>query len=222
MDLPPTARSVLVLPDLDRVAADRWPEAMRVLSADPRLTAAAVTPVRLDLVGGRSCAVPSHAAWVLRTRALVGGRPGPAWAAPGSGLTGPYDELPAGVVDGVDPAVLAAAGVRTGLVALLAEPGGADDLLARLADGSRAVTAALLRDLWPLLAALDPQDVTPPERLRLGPTRVVAADGVVVVDRPEHLQRSDQMCSSCRWTWRPGSRRSSSWTAARRSWGHRT
>jgi hypothetical protein len=188
LDLPPTARLVLVLPDLDVIAEDRWPQALRVLSADPRLRAAAVTQVRLDLGDGRSRAVPSHAAWLLRTRAVLGGRPGSAWAAPGSGLTGPYDELPAGVVDGVDPAVLAAAGVRTGLVALLGEPGGADDLLTRLADGSRPVTATLLADLWPLLAALDPQGVTPPERLRLGPSRVVAADVVVVVDRPEHLQ----------------------------------
>jgi hypothetical protein len=152
------------------------------------LRAAAVTLVRLDLGDGRSRGVPSHASWVLRTRARLGGRPGSSWAAAGSGLTGPYDELPAGVVDDVDPAVLAAAGVRTGLVALLAEPGGADDLLTRLADGSRPVTATLLADLWPLLAALDSRDVTPPERLRLGPTRVVDADGLVVVDRPEDLQ----------------------------------
>ena len=195
LDLPPTARSVLVLPDLDVIADDRWPQALRVLSADPRLRAAAITPVRLDLGDGRSRGVPSHAAWVLRTRAMLGGRPGSVWAVSGSGLTGPYDEVPAGVVDDVEPAVLAAAGVRTGLVTLLAEPGGADDLLARLADGSRTVTAALLADLWALLAALDPQDVTPPERLRLGPSRVVAAGGVVVVDRPEHLQviRSDAL-----------------------------
>jgi hypothetical protein len=188
LDLPPSARTLLVLPDLDLVAADRWPEALRLLSADPQLRAAVVTPVRLDLGDGQSRTVPSYASWLLRTRAVLGGRSAAEWAAPGAGLTGVYDELGAGVVDGVDPAVLSAAGVRTSLAAVLAAPGGADDLLGRLADDARTVPAALLATLWPLLATVDPRDVTPPARLRVDPTRVVDAAAVVVADRPEHLQ----------------------------------
>jgi hypothetical protein len=188
LDMPPSARSVVVVPDLDVVADERWPDALRALSADPRLRAAVVTPVRLELGDGRSRTVPSYASWVLRTRARLAGRSAPDWAAPASGLAGLYDEIGASVVEGVAPAVLAAAGVRTGLGAVLARPGGADDLLTRLADGARTAPAALLAALWPLLAAMDPRDLTPPARLRVGPDRVVDAAGVVVVDRPEHLQ----------------------------------
>jgi hypothetical protein len=188
LDLPPTARSVLVLPDLDVVADDRWADALRALSSDPRLRDAVLTPVRLDLGDGRSRHVPSYASWLVRSRALLAGRPAAHWAAPDSGLVGPYDGLGAADVAGVDPAVLAAAGVRTGLAEVLAQPGGADDLLSRLVDLRRPVPAALLLSLWPLLAALDPRDVTPPARLRLADGQVVDAERVVVVDEPEHLQ----------------------------------
>ena len=51
-----------------------------------------------------------------------------------------------------DPAVTHALGVRTSLAGLLAEPGGADELLARLADPARAVTRPQLRALWLALA----------------------------------------------------------------------
>jgi hypothetical protein len=60
--------------------------------------------------------------------------------------------------------------------------------LSRLADPARPVPPALLLSLWPLLAELDPRDVTPPARLRLADGQVVDAERVVVVDEPEHLQ----------------------------------
>ena len=123
--VPPTARSVLVVPDLDLVADDRWPDALRVLSADPRLREAVVTPVRLSGGDGRSASVPSYAGWVLRSNALLGGRPATSWALPGVGLDGLYDVLGAELLDGIDPAVLAAAGVRAGLADVLAADGGA-------------------------------------------------------------------------------------------------
>ncbi len=83
-----------------------------------------------------------------------------------------------------DPVIARALGVRTSLTSLLAEPGGADELLARLADPARPVTRAQLRSLWSALAAsqLTPDDVTPPERVR-----AVAGDKVIVADASEAL-----------------------------------
>jgi hypothetical protein len=179
---------VLVVPELDVVADDRWPAALRALSGDPRLRDAVVTPVRLELGGGRTRQVPSYAGWLLSTRALLGGRPAHGWALAGSGLEGLYDVLDPQLVDGVDPAVLAAAGVRAGLPDLLAAPGGPDELLDRLADADRTVSPATLAAVWVLVAELDPRLVSPPARLRVAPDRVVDAGAVVVVDAPEHLQ----------------------------------
>jgi hypothetical protein len=77
------------------------------------------------------------------------------------------------------------------LSALLAEPGGADDLLSRLAEPGRPVTRPQLRALWSAVAASDglaPADVTPPDRVRavLGGELVVAdADDVLVLDAPD-------------------------------------
>jgi hypothetical protein len=90
-----------------------------------------------------------------------------------------------------DPAIARALGVRSSLSALLAEPGGADDLLARLADPARPVTRPQLRALWSALAAdsgLSREDVTPPDLVRavLGGELVVAdADDVLVLDAPD-------------------------------------
>ncbi len=187
-DLPPTARSVRVVPELDVVADDRWADALRQVSADSAVRAAVVTPVRLELAGGRTAEVPSYGAWLLRTRAVLAGRPTTGWALPGSGLEGLYDVLDPALVDGIDPAVLRAAGVVASLADTVAEPGGADELLRRLADDDRALPAATWSALWPVLAACDPDEVDPPERVRVAPDRVADAADAVVVDRPEHLQ----------------------------------
>ena len=186
-ELPPSARAVSVIPELDVVADEHWPTVLRALSDQPQLRAAVLTPVRVELGDGRVREVPSYASWLLRARVRLAGRPATDWALPGSDLEGLYDGL-AGRLDGIDPAVLAAAGLRTGLEDLLAEPDGADELLDRLADQRRPVTAAALARIWTALAALEPDDVTPPERVRVRPDRVADAAGVVVVDRPEQLQ----------------------------------
>ncbi|MEO7979972.1 MAG: hypothetical protein ABI807_03615 [Sporichthyaceae bacterium] len=187
-ELLPTARTVLVVPELDAVADDRWPDVLRLLSADPAVRAAVVSPVRLELGDGRAAEVPSCATWLLRSRAVLAGRAATDWALPGAGLDGLYDVLDATLVAGVDPGVLAAAGVRGSMDDVLAEPGGADELLRRLADEDRAVPAATWSLLWPALAATHPDDVTPPGRVRVAPDRVADATQVVVVDRAEHLQ----------------------------------
>jgi hypothetical protein len=90
-----------------------------------------------------------------------------------------------------DPVIARVLGVRSSLSALLAEPGGADDLLGRLANPARAVTRPQLRALWSALAASDgltPDNVTPPDRVRavLGGELVVAdADDVLILDAPD-------------------------------------
>jgi hypothetical protein len=84
-----------------------------------------------------------------------------------------------------------ALGVRTSLADLLAEPGGPDELLTRLADPARPVSRRQLRALWTALAtadALTPELVTPPDRVRamVGAEVVVAdADDALVLDAPD-------------------------------------
>jgi len=90
-----------------------------------------------------------------------------------------------------DPVIARALGVRSSLAALLAEPGGADDLLARLADPGRPVTRPQLRALWSALAAFDgltADDIAPPDRVRAicGDGLIVAdADDVLILDAPD-------------------------------------
>ncbi|HET9383051.1 MAG TPA: molecular chaperone Hsp90, partial [Streptomyces sp.] len=86
--------------------------------------------------------------------------------------------------------VLRALGVRTSVAALLDEPGGAAELLDRLADPDREVTAAQLHALYGALAGLDPEQVTLPDDLRAvvdGRVEVVDAGEAVVVDSPDLL-----------------------------------
>jgi hypothetical protein len=90
-----------------------------------------------------------------------------------------------------DPAVIHALGVRVSLAELLAEPGGADELLDRLADPDRLVTRGQLRSLWSALAAADAVSadrLTPPGRVRAvhGDKLTVAdADDVLILDAPD-------------------------------------
>jgi hypothetical protein len=130
------------------------------------------------IAGGRHADVPSYSAWWLRRHPILGGhRPADVRAVGADPLlAGLYDEVSLAV----DPAVARALGVRTSLAELLAEPGGADELLDRLADPGRPVTRAQLRALWAALAAVS--DVTPPSRVR-----VVRADEVVVADATDAL-----------------------------------
>ncbi len=89
------------------------------------------------------------------------------------------------------PLIARALGVRTSLAELLAEPGGPDELLTRLADPARPVSRRQLRALWAALADADdliPELVTPPDRVRAiaGAEVVVAdADDALVLDAPD-------------------------------------
>jgi hypothetical protein len=207
--LPPTAVELTAVGDLDLVDPGRWPQALELLS-EPPLRAALTEPTRVRLPGGRAADVPSYSAWWLRRHVTLGGRrPADLLAADGDPLlAGLYDPVggagetarpgPAGAGAEAalarllaDPAIARALGVRSSLAALLAEPGGADDLLARLADPARPVTRPQLRALWLALATdarVRPRDITPPDRVRAvraAKVTVADADDVLVLDAPD-------------------------------------
>ncbi|MGC9494994.1 sacsin N-terminal ATP-binding-like domain-containing protein [Streptomyces sp. WG7] len=187
--VPPVATEIVAVRDLDLVDDDRWPQALALLSQPP-LRDALVLPVRVLLPDGTHEIVRPYTAWWLRGHPVLGGRrPAGLRAAGGDPLLrGLYDEADAAGFE--DEQVLRALGVRTSVAALLAEPGGAAELLDRLADPDRPVTAAQLHALYGALAELDPDQVTLPDEVRAvvdGRVEVVDAADAVVVDSPDLL-----------------------------------
>ncbi|MDX2932972.1 sacsin N-terminal ATP-binding-like domain-containing protein [Streptomyces ipomoeae] len=187
--VPPVATEIVAVRDLDLVDEDRWPQALALL-ARPPLRDALIQPVRLLLPDGTHEVVRPYTAWWLRGHPVLDGRrPAGLLAAGGDPLLrGLYDEADATGFD--DEQVLRALGVRTSVAALLDEPGGAAELLDRLADPDREVTSAQLHGLYGALAELDPEQVTLPDELRAvvdGEVVVVDAADAVVVDSPDLL-----------------------------------
>ncbi|MHC0429940.1 sacsin N-terminal ATP-binding-like domain-containing protein [Streptomyces sp. O3] len=190
--VPPVATELVAVRDLDLVDDDRWPQALALLSQPP-LRDALTLPVRVLLPDGTTESVRPYTAWWLRGHPVLGGRrPAGLRAAGGDPLlAGLYEEADAAGFD--DEQVLRALGVRTSVAALLDEPGGAAELLDRLADPSLPVTAAQLHALYGALADLDPEQVTLPDELRAvvdGEVRVVAAADAMVADAPDLLPLS--------------------------------
>ncbi len=187
--VPPVATEVVAVRDLDLVDDDRWPQALALLSQPP-LRDALTQPVRILLPDGTHEIVRPYTAWWLRGHPVLGGRrPAGLRAAGGDPLLrGLYDEADATGFE--DEQVLRALGVRTSVSALLDEPGGAAELLDRLAEPDRHVSAAQLHALYGALAGLDPEQVTLPDDLRAvvdGRVTVVDAAEAVVVDSPDLL-----------------------------------
>jgi hypothetical protein len=187
--VPPVATELVAVRDLDLVDDDKWPQALALL-ARPPLRDAITQPVRILLPDGTHEVVRSYTAWWLRGHPVLDGRrPAGLRAAGGDPLLrGLYDEADATGFE--DEQVLRALGVRTSVAALLDEPGGAAELLDRLADPDREVSAAQLHALYGALAALDPEQVTLPDDLRAvvdGRVEVVDAGEAVVVDSPDLL-----------------------------------
>ncbi|MDX3245810.1 molecular chaperone Hsp90, partial [Streptomyces sp. ME18-1-4] len=187
--VPPVATELVAVRDLDLVDEDRWPQALALL-ARPPLRDALTQPVRILLPDGTHEVVRPYTAWWLRGNPVLDGRrPAGLLAAGGDPLLhGLYDEADAAGFD--DEQVLRALGVRTSVAALLDEPGGAAELLDRLADPERPVTSAQLHGLYGALAELDPEQVTLPDELRAvvdGRVEVVDAADAVVVDSPDLL-----------------------------------
>jgi hypothetical protein len=187
--VPPVATELVAVRDLDLVDDDRWPQALALL-AQPPLRDALTQPVRILLPDGTHEVVRPYTAWWLRGHPVLDGRrPAGLLAAGGDPLLrGLYEEADATGFD--DEQVLRALGVRTSVAALLDEPGGAAELLERLADPDRPVTAAQLHGLYGSLAELDPEHVTLPDEVRAvvdGRVEVVGAADAVVVDSPDLL-----------------------------------
>ena len=187
--VPPVATEIVAVRDLDLVDDDQWPRALALLSRPP-LRDALIQPVRILLPDGTHEVVRPYTAWWLRGHPVLDGRRPAGLRAAGGDLLlrGLYDEADATGFD--DEQVLRALGVRTSVAALLDEPGGAAELLDRLADPDREVTAPQLHALYTALADLDPEQVTLPDELRAvvdGEVRVVDAADAVVVDSPDLL-----------------------------------
>ncbi|AKJ12433.1 molecular chaperone Hsp90 [Streptomyces incarnatus] len=187
--VPPVATELVAVRDLDLVDDDHWPQALALL-AQPPLRDALTQPVRILLPDGTHEVVRPYTAWWLRGHPVLDGRrPAGLLAAGGDPLLrGLYDEADATGFE--DEQVLRALGVRTSVAALLDEPGGAAELLDRLADPERPVTSAQLHGLYGALAELDPEQVTLPDELRAvvdGRVEVVDAAEAVVVDSPDLL-----------------------------------
>ncbi|MER7970107.1 molecular chaperone Hsp90, partial [Streptomyces sp. NPDC096080] len=187
--VPPVATELVAVRDLDLVDEENWPQALAML-ARPPFRDALTQPVRVLLPDGTHETVRSYTAWWLRGNPVLDGRrPAGLLAAGGDPLLrGLYDEADATGFD--DEQVLRALGVRTSVAALLDEPGGAAELLDRLADRDRTVTSAQLHALYGALADLDPEQVTLPDELRAvvdGRVEVVDATEAMVVDSPDLL-----------------------------------
>ncbi|MEU6006315.1 molecular chaperone Hsp90 [Streptomyces sp. NPDC047453] len=187
--VPPVATEIVAVRDLDLVGDDQWPQALALL-ARPPLRDALIQPVRILLPDGTHEIVRPYTAWWLRGHPVLGGRRPAGLRAAGSDplLRGLYEEADAAGFD--DEQVLRALGVRTSVAALLEEPGGAAELLERLADPERPVTSAQLHALYGALAELDPDQVTLPDEVRAvvdGRVEVVDAADAVVCDSPDLL-----------------------------------
>jgi hypothetical protein len=198
--LPPVAVELTAVRDLDLVAKDRWPQALELLTRPP-LRAALTGPTRVRLPDGSYTDVPSYTAWWLRRHAAFGGRhpsdlrvadadPLLAGLYAPAGGPGEANADPALARVLTDPAVAHVLGVRSSLTALLAEPGGAEELLARLTDPGRPVTRPQLRALWSALATagVTPEDIAPPDRVRaVHGDKILVADAadVLILDAPD-------------------------------------
>ncbi|MGH3986388.1 MAG: sacsin N-terminal ATP-binding-like domain-containing protein [Pseudonocardiaceae bacterium] len=160
---------LLAVRDLDLVDDGCWPAALRRIAADPAGLAALRQP------GG-------YTSWWLARHARLGGHPPPHWRLAGAAaLEGLFDVVPA---CDTGEALLAAAGVRTGLS--ITGPADAADVLARLADPARTVTPATVYAAHAALAGadLDPAELEPPARVRAVTGDVVDSEAAMVLDVP--------------------------------------
>jgi len=190
-----TAGEVVAVRDLDVVRDGAWPRLLAEVTADPVLRRAVVEDVAVVDSRRARRRVPSYSAWWLRAEL---GLEGTVAAGDGPGaseglLDGLLDPAPAWVRD-LDPAVRRALGVLDDVSVGPLGPAVVATLLERTAEPERAVGVRSCLTLWRELAALAPDGIDPPERLRVlagERTVVVDAEGAFVPDDPRWLQRGD-------------------------------
>lgn len=160
-------KRVVAVRDLDLVADDKWPQALRLLALEPATWRALREP------GG-------YTGWWISRYASLNGRPPREWrTADASDLVGLYDPLELDLGD----ELAAAAGVRTGLE--IKDATDAADLLDRLGDPERVVPHGVsLRAHAALAGSVDPAELDAPERVRVLSGEAVLADDCVVLDAP--------------------------------------
>jgi hypothetical protein len=154
--------------DLDLVADDAWPTAIRLLAAEPDTWRV--------LQGG-------YTAWWLARHATLAGVAPQQWRLPTAhDLTGLYDVAPTDLT----PELQALLGVRAELS--IESAADAADLLDRLGDPEREVTRGIAHRAYTALAeavrdgVIDPSDVDPPELVRTLDGDVT--DNAIVLDYP--------------------------------------
>jgi hypothetical protein len=189
--LPSMIPEYVAVRDLELVSPVAWEGALRLL-AEPPLRDAVVEPTRVLMPDGRLAPVPSYAAWWLRHHPVLRGHRPVDLRLAGSDplLAGLYEEAGGGL----DPGFARALGLRVSLDELLAEPGGPDQLVDRLADPGRVVGRDQLAAVYAALAQVSPDRVQPRSSVRVpagGGTRVEPAAHAVVVDAPDLLPLLD-------------------------------
>ncbi|HEX3825961.1 MAG TPA: hypothetical protein VHV82_01700 [Sporichthyaceae bacterium] len=190
-DAPEIVTEFVAVRDLDLVAPDRWPQALRLL-AGPALRGAITDPARVRRADGRGIDVIGYPAWWLRNHPVLDGRRPRDLRLPGGDelLAGLWDEA----VGGLDPQFARALGVRAVLAEVLADDDGPSDLLTRLADPGRTVGRRQLAAIYRAVAAVAPDGVPEQDWIRVPDrwgTRVVRAADVVIVDAPDLLAVQD-------------------------------
>jgi hypothetical protein len=168
----PPARFVGIR-DLDLIADDAWPAAIRLLTGQPSTLRALREP------GG-------YAAWWIARFASLAGHPPRHWRLPGGDeIAGLYDPVPD---VGLDTEALRLAGVREELH--IADAEDAADLVKRLGDRQRSIRPGTALRAHRVLAdavasgTIDPSEVDPPESVRSMTGAVVGADRAAVLDEP--------------------------------------
>ena len=168
----PPARFVGIR-DLDLVAEDAWPAALRLLTDDADTLRALQDP-------------DGYPAWWIARFAALSGEPPRHWRLPDADeIAGLYDPVPD---VGLDPDQLRLAGVRETMV--VDDVDDAADLMERLGDVDRPVRAGTALRAHRALAeavacgVIDPADFDPPQAVRSVSGAVVSAERAAVLDEP--------------------------------------
>ena len=167
-DQPEPPARLEAIRDLDLVADDAWPAAIRLLASEPDTW-------RVMRAG--------YTAWWIAHHALLAGEPPAHWRLPDAAeLVGLYDVAPTDL----EPQLQELMGVRAELAVDSTED--ADDLLDRLADPERNVSRGITHRAYTALAeavrdeVVDPANLDPPPEVRTLDGEVT--DNAAVLDAP--------------------------------------